>query len=155
MQVWLAKKDNIIMVVGNATKTPELKKIGQWDTLKASFSLAYKKDDGSSVYCNCAAFGRIADYACNIEKGSVVCAIGKVESRSYTGKDGTPKTWTEIVIKWMNILGEEPSYLPEGFEPPSVGSNAEPEKTSPVASQPAQSEGYVDVEPEDGEDLPF
>ena len=55
----------------------------------------------------------------------------------------------------MNILEEEPSYLPEGFEPPSVGSNAEPEKTSPAASQPAQSESYVDVEPEDGEDLPF
>ena len=66
MQVWLAKKDNIIMVVGNATNTPELKKIGPWDTLKASFSLAYKKDAGSSVYCTCAAFGSIAAYACNI-----------------------------------------------------------------------------------------
>lgn len=155
MQVWLAKKDNIIMVVGNATKTPELKKIGQRDTLKASFSLAYKKDDGSSVYCNCVAFGRIADYACNIEKGSVVCAIGKVESRPYQGKDGTPKMWTEIVIKWMNVLGEEPSYLPEGFEPPLTENSNEDAKVSQTSSETSSGAGFVDIEPEEDEDLPF
>lgn len=155
MQVWLSKKDKVLMIVGGAVRSPELKKIGKYETSKASFSLGYKADDGQNVYCNCAAYGRIADYACNIEKGSVVNVIGKLETRPYVGKDGTPKEWKEVSVKWMNILGEEPSYLPEGFEPPLMENSNEDTKVSQTSSETSSGAGFVDIESEEDEDLPF
>lgn len=154
MQAWLSKKDSTIMIIGRATKSAEVKKVGQYDTLKASFSLGYNKDNGENVYCNCAAFGKVADYACNVEKGNIVCAVGKVESRPYTSKDGTSKTWTEVNVKWMNILGEEHCYVSDSYEPTEPVNNASSSKSQPGAYQAAQSESYVEVA--DGEeDLPF
>lgn len=150
MQMWLSKQQGIMLAIGNCSKIGDLKKIGKHETLKQSFSLAYtnNKYDSKPVYINCAAWGKLAEYAATLEKGCRVIIIGELVSSQYTNRNGEQKTWNEIKVEWMNIIRGDIDYLPEGFEPPDPTLR---EKDKP---KEAKVEEYADVS-EDDDDLPF
>lgn len=59
-----------------------------------------------------------------VKKGSPLLIVGKITSRDYTGKDGSEKRITEIMVEEMELLGggqkrdeapaPEPEYRPTG-----------------------------------------
>lgn len=129
-----AKLGTGYIISGNATKDAEYSVKGEKNTKITKFGVAVgQNEDGSTKYANCVCFGRLAEYASAITKGTPVCAIGRVETRDYNGK-----VYVDLICEWI-------SYVPENSNTvvPSVGQ----EFSQPIT--PSNS----DIELDD--DLPF
>jgi hypothetical protein len=48
---------------------------------------------------NCVRFGRTADYAATLTKGTHVQFVGEIQPRNFVGKDGTKTSVTEIRVR--------------------------------------------------------
>lgn len=93
------------MIYGNITRDPELRALPSGQNV-CSFSVAtnrtYKDRDGKKQeqvdFHNCVVFGRTADSVGQyMRKGSAIFVEGRMQTRSWEGKDGEKKYRTEIV----------------------------------------------------------
>ena len=101
------------IIMGNVTRDPELRSIASGSQV-CSFSVAvnrnFKGQDGSDKesvsFINCTAWNKaaeiIAEYA---KRGTGIMVCGRLEQRSFEGKDGTKRSTTEIVVEDFNFLG--------------------------------------------------
>lgn len=101
------------IITGNLTRDPELRTTPNGASV-CSFSVAvnrvYKDANGEQKedvsYIDCSAWGRLAEminqYA---KKGSGVLVSGRLDQRSFEGKDGTKRSRTEIVVEDFNFVG--------------------------------------------------
>ncbi|MDP3645736.1 MAG: single-stranded DNA-binding protein [bacterium] len=96
---------NKAMIFGNITRDPELRALPSGMNV-CSFSVAtnrtYKDRDGKKQeqadFHNIVVFGRQADTVSQyLKKGSSVFVEGRIQTRSWEGKDGEKKYRTEIV----------------------------------------------------------
>ncbi len=96
---------NKAIVIGNLTRDPELRSLPSGIQV-TSFSVAtnrvWKDKNGakqeSADYHNIVVFGRQAETAAQyLKKGSSVLVEGRMQTRSWDGKDGEKKYRTEIV----------------------------------------------------------
>lgn len=96
---------NKAFVFGNLTRDPELRALPSGMNV-ASFSVAtnrvYKDRDGKKQeqadFHNVVVFGRQADVVAQyLKKGNSVFVEGRMQTRSWEGKDGEKKYRTEIV----------------------------------------------------------
>jgi len=96
---------NKAMVFGNITRDPELRALPSGMNV-CSFSVAtnrvYRDRDGKKQeqadFHNIVVFGRQADTVSQyLKKGSSVFVEGRMQTRSWEGKDGEKKYRTEIV----------------------------------------------------------
>ena len=87
------------IVVGKAIKEPEYKRVGSKDSPVCSFCLNVgKRKDTTTIFVNCKAWYKWAEYAKSMEKGDDVIVIGHKEEREYNGK-----TYTDLVVEWMDF----------------------------------------------------
>lgn len=105
----MAGSVNKAILIGNVGRDPEIKVMPSGEKM-ASFSLATSeswKDKTSGqkqertqwhnvVVWNPALVGIVESY---VKKGSKLYIEGQIETRKYTGKDGTEKYTTEIVLR--------------------------------------------------------
>lgn len=92
---------NRVILIGRVGKDPEVQARGEGKI--ASFSLATdrKTDDGKTtdwhrvVVYNDGIAKVVADY---VKKGSKICVIGELGTRSYTNKTGQEQRVTEILL---------------------------------------------------------
>lgn len=90
--------------VGNLTRDPELKTVGEHKV--CSFSVAVntgeRKEDGTydTNYFNCSAWGATAEYLMNkLQKGTQVDVVGDLKLRAYTSeKDGAAKVDARVTV---------------------------------------------------------
>lgn len=99
-----AKIGNSVIVVGSLPRDAEYKTVGDKDTPLCKFGLKVdERQDAEgqrqAVWCNCTCWRDVADATANLQKGDVVLAVGKLQSRTYTGRDGDEKTSTELVCE--------------------------------------------------------
>ncbi len=96
---------NKAMIFGNITRDPELRALPSGMNV-CSFSVAtnrvYKDRDGKKQeqtdFHNIVVFGRQADTVIQyLKKGSSVFVEGRIQTRSWEGKEGEKKYRTEIV----------------------------------------------------------
>lgn len=96
---------NKAIIIGNLTRDPEEKKLPS-GTSVCNFSLAtnrtYNDRDGnrqeSTDYHNIVVFGRQAETTAQyLSKGSMALVEGRLQTRSWEGKDGNKRYRTEIV----------------------------------------------------------
>src|SRR3954465_2762720 len=96
---------NKVFLFGNLTRDPELRALPSGMNV-ASFSVAtnrvYRDRDGKKQeqtdFHNIVVFGRQADTVNQyLKKGSSVFVEGRIQTRSWEGKDGEKKYRTEIV----------------------------------------------------------
>jgi single-strand DNA-binding protein len=96
---------NKVMVFGNLTRDPELRALPSGMNV-ASFSVAtnrvFKDRDGKKQeqtdFHNVVVFGRQADTVAQyLKKGASAFVEGRLQTRSWEGKDGEKKYRTEIV----------------------------------------------------------
>lgn len=88
------------MVIGCLPRDAELKKVGQNNSSKTSFSLKASEKtlpDGKkeAQWTNCVAWHEMARICAGFKKGDVVMAVGKIESREYNGK-----TYKDLVVEF-------------------------------------------------------
>jgi single-strand DNA-binding protein len=108
----MARSLNKVMLIGNLTRDPELRYTPQ-GTAVASFGLAtnrsWKTDGGENheetEFHKIVAWQKLAELCSQLlSKGRKVYVEGRLQTRSFTGKDGTAKTSTEVVIDDMVLL---------------------------------------------------
>lgn len=111
---------NIVVIIGNITARPDMRFTPNGVKV-ATFSVAvdrpYTNADGSrdTDFLRVVAFGKLAE---NIEKytekGSKIAVTGRLETRSYTDKQGVKRQVWEIVADKVEFLTwkkqEEVSY---------------------------------------------
>jgi single-strand DNA-binding protein len=138
---------NSIHILGNLGKDPELR-YSSGGTAVANFSVAVgekKKVDGEwqdhTEWFNVVLFGKTAETAGEwLKKGSGVYVSGRLQTRSYDGKDGEKRYITEVVGDNMRMVGGksaeselDPKEEPEP-SPPDEKDDGLPEPPPPVES---------------------
>jgi len=123
---------NLVVLIGRLTRDPELKYLANTGTPVATFSLAVdrelSKDKRQEVeskgqptadFINIIAWGKQAENCANyLKKGKLAAVSGRLQSRSYEGKDGTKRYITEVVATRVEFLEwkEKTDDIPAGFE---------------------------------------
>lgn len=93
---------NKVFLMGRLTKDPEIR--GEEDKKVSRYSLAvdrkYKKDgEESTDFLNCVCFGKSAEFAEKyLKKGTKIVVIGRIQTGSYTNKDGQKIYTTDIIV---------------------------------------------------------
>ena len=95
---------NRIILTGNLVKDVELINTNGKSLVKNSIAVRrnYKNADGEyeSDFINIIAFGKTADFMANyFQKGSKVGIDGKLQTGSYTNKEGQKVYTTDVVIE--------------------------------------------------------
>lgn len=100
---------NKVILMGRLTRDPEVRySSGENQTAIARYSLAVdrrrgKNDDQPSAdFINCVAFGRSAEFAEKyFHKGLKITVAGRIQTGSYTNKDGQKVYTTDVVVEWL------------------------------------------------------
>lgn len=90
---------NKIILIGNIGHTPVLKQASDKTFLR--FTLAVKNPYSDQTdWFNCVSFGKQAETIAKFfTKGSKIAVVGRVQTGTYEGKDGTKKTKFDIVVE--------------------------------------------------------
>lgn len=125
---------NKVILLGRLTKDPEVRYSQSENPLAiARYTLAvdrrFKKDgEQSADFISCVSFGKSAEFAERyLKQGTKICIIGRIQTGSYTNKDGGKVYTTEVVVEETEFAeskssGEgtysnrpEPSSVGDGF----------------------------------------
>jgi single-strand DNA-binding protein len=147
----MARSLNCVHLIGNLTRDPELRHTTTGRPVCA-VSLAtnrqWKSENGEkkedTEYHKLILWGKLGEIAGQyLRKGMKAYFQGRLQTRSYTAKDGTPKYTTEIIASDMLMLSGAPAKI--AAEPgQEAHTQPEPEDTA------AQKE--LDVDPDE---IPF
>ena len=97
---------NKVILMGRLTPDPEVRySQGDNATAIAKFALAVnrktkRENETSADYINCISFGRSAEFAEKyFRKGTKIVILGRIQTGSYTNRDGQKVYTTDIVIE--------------------------------------------------------
>ena len=97
---------NKVILMGRLTRDPEVR-YTQGDNAMAiaRYSLAvdrrFKRDGGPDAdFINCVAFGKSGEFAEKyLKKGTKIAVVGRIQTGSYTNKDGQKVYTTDVVVE--------------------------------------------------------
>ncbi len=114
---------NKIIIIGNLGRDPEMRYSTSGNPM-TSFSIAsnhrYTTAAGErreeTEWFNCTAFGRLAD-TCNqyLARGQQVYIEGRLRSRQYDRRDGTPGFSLDVTVTDMQMLGRRDDQPDGGY----------------------------------------
>lgn len=142
---------NKVILMGRLTRDPEVRySSGENQTAIARYSLAVdrrrgKNDDQPSAdFINCVAFGRSAEFAEKyFHKGLKITVAGRIQTGSYTNKDGQKVYTTDVVV-------EEQEFAESKAASGNVGNSA------PAGNpEPSNGDGFMNIPDGIDEELPF
>ena len=119
---------NSVALVGRMTRDPDVRYKEDLAIARFALAVARPKQNGkeaTSDFPNCIAFGKTAEMVEKyLGKGRLIGVTGRLQTGSYTDKDGKKVYTTDVVIDHIEFLdkkhdGEKPvekSNIPEGFE---------------------------------------
>jgi single stranded DNA-binding protein (ssb) len=146
---------NSVVLVGRLTKDIEIRKT-QNNLSVTSFSLAVdnrtKDAEGnkSTSFINCSAWRQSADYLSSYtHKGSLIGIEGYLQQRSFTRKDGTKASTTEVVVNRVTLLESRGSSANNASNNAPASSSAIDEPDTSEEKTDVTSGGLTD------DDLPF
>ena len=97
---------NKVILMGRLTRDPEVRYSGGDNaTAVAKYSLAvdrrFKRDNEPSAdFINCVGFGKTAEFAEKyFRKGMRICVVGRIQTGSYTNRDGQKVYTTYVVVE--------------------------------------------------------
>ena len=137
---------NKVILMGRLTRDPEIRySQGESATCVARFTLAvdrrFKKqgDDQTADFINCVAFGRTAEFAEKyLHQGTKVVGCGRIQTGSYTNKDGQRVYTTDVVLDEVEFA-----------ESKNSSNNNTQGRPSPVDAN-----GFMNIQ-DDLDELPF
>ena len=138
--------------MGRLTRDPEVRySSGESQTAIARYSLAVDRrfkrdgDEQTADFINCVAFGRTAEFAEKfLRKGTKILVVGRIQTGSYTNKDGVKVYTTEVVVEEHEFAESKAAASEGGFAPVS-----RPEAISPAG------DGFMNIPDGIDEELPF
>lgn len=153
---------NNVVLMGRLTRDPDVRYSTQGDSQMAiaRFTLAVDRrfkrngDDQNADFISCVAFGKTAEFVEKyVNKGTKLTLSGRIQTGSYTNKDGQKVYTTDVVAENVEFAESKAASENNGFSDyssaPAAGSVAE------GGSQGAN-DGFLDI-PDSVEDdgLPF
>lgn len=97
---------NKVILMGRLTRDPEVRySTGENPTAVARYTLAvdrrYKRDEQQDAdFIGCVAFGRAGEFAERyLRKGTKIAIVGRIQTGSYTNKDGQKIYTTDVVVE--------------------------------------------------------
>jgi len=154
---------NKAFIVGRLTRDPESKTTPNGNRV-ASLSVAtnrtFKDKEGNrqeqAEFHNIVVWGRLAEIASQyLVKGQEVMIEGRIQTRSWDGKDGAKRYRTEIVAESLQLGSKPGGKTGEGFVPTTPNAD-KPSETPPANDGSKKNTGTnEDVEEIKIEDIPF
>lgn len=151
---------NKVELSGRLTRDPEVRySQGEQTMAIARYTLAVerrgaKEGQQTADFINCVAFGKAGEFAEKyLKKGTKMIVCGRIQTGSYTNKDGNKVYTTDIVV-------EEQEFAESKSTTGSTTTTASAPASTPVADEipeisdmtDAMMDGLADI---DIEDLPF
>ena len=122
---------NKVILMGRLTKDPEVRySQGETPMAVARYTLAVDRrqarnsgNEQTADFINCVAFGRAGEFAERyFRKGTKIAITGRIQTGSYTNKDGVRVYTTDIVVEEQEFAesknassGNEGGYANNGF----------------------------------------
>jgi single-strand DNA-binding protein len=145
---------NKVILMGRLTRDPEVRySQGEQATAIARYTIAVDRrfrrdgDQQTADFIGCVAFGRSAEFAEKyLRKGTKIAVTGRIQTGSYTNKDGQKVYTTDVVVEECefaeskNASGGDSS----GFTPA--------DRPSPSS---AAGDGFMNIPDGIDEELPF
>lgn len=142
---------NKAILMGRLTRDPDIRYTqGEEPICVARYTLAvdrrYKRDgEPEADFINCVAFGRRAEFAEKyLQKGTKIVISGRIQTGSYTNREGRKKYTTDIVVEDQEFAQSK-----------AAATESETEKEETAEKQPPLQDEFMKI-PEGIEDeLPF
>jgi single-strand DNA-binding protein len=145
---------NKAILMGRLTRDPEVRySQGETPLAIARYTLAVDRrfnrngDENTADFINCVAFGKTGEFAEKYyRKGTKVLVSGRIQTGSYTNKDGVKVYTTEVVV-------EEQEFA----ESKNASSNSSSDNGSYQSSSAPMSagDGFMNIPDGIDEELPF
>ena len=97
---------NKVILMGRLVKNPEVRQDASGAISMARYTIAVdrmrtkKDEDPGADFINCVAFGKSAEFAKNyLRKGTKLVIEGRIQTGSYTNKNGQKVYTTDVVIE--------------------------------------------------------
>lgn len=105
---------NSVQLLGRLVRDPEVRYTqGENATSVARFTVAcnrkYKKNSEQEAdFISCVAFGKTAEFIERyFNKGSSIALNGRIQTGSYTNKDGAKVYTTDVVVESLEFVGKK------------------------------------------------
>ena len=147
---------NKVILMGRLTRDPEVRySAGDNAMAIARFSLAVDRrrranggaDDQSADFINCVSFGKQAEFAEKyLRKGTKLLVTGRIQTGSYTNKDGVKVYTTDVVVEEQEFAESKAAS----------GTSNNSYQASPAPSPSADiGDGFMNIPDGIDEELPF
>lgn len=142
---------NKVILMGRLTRDPEVRySAGDNAMAVARFSLAVDRrrranggDEQTADFINCVSFGRQAEFAEKyLRKGTKLLVTGRIQTGSYTNKDGVKVYTTDVVVEEQEFAESKSSSDNGGFS-----------QSAPMPQ--SAGDGFMNIPDGIDEELPF
>lgn len=145
---------NKVILMGRLTRDPEIRYLqNEAASAVARYTLAVDRrfkrqgDDQTADFINCVRFGKTAEFAEKyLHQGTKVVACGRIQTGSYTNKDGQRVYTTDVVLDEVEFA--------ESKSASSQNSNTSAGTGRPDPSM-AMADGFMNIPDGIDEELPF
>ena len=149
---------NKVILMGRLTKDPEVR-YSQGDNAMAiaRYTIAVDRrfnrnsDEATADFIGCVAFGKAGEFAEKyFRKGTKVAISGRIQTGSYTNKEGVKVYTTDVVVEDQEFAeSKNAAGSNGGFS--GAGNNASAGAEKPVAA----GDGFMNIPDGIDEELPF
>ncbi|MBR5970733.1 MAG: single-stranded DNA-binding protein [Lachnospiraceae bacterium] len=158
---------NKVILMGRLTRDPEVRySQGENPSAIARYTLAVDRrfvrrdnpDAQTADFIGCVAFGKAGEFAERyLKKGTKICVTGRIQTGSYTNKDGVKVYTTDVVVEDQEFAESKSAQsggnAPQGGGSSYGGSSYGAPDAAPQAS-PAD-DGFMNIPDGIEEELPF
>ena len=144
---------NKVVLMGRLTRDPEVRySQGEQATAIARYTLAVDRrfrregDQQTADFIGCVAFGRQGEFAEKyLRKGTKIAITGRIQTGSYTNKDGQKVYTTDVVVEEQEFAESKAASEGNGGFTPA-------DRPSPSV---AAGDGFMNIPDGIDEELPF
>ena len=142
---------NKVILMGRLTREPDVRySQGETPMAIARYTLAvdrrFRRDgsDQSADFISCVSFGKTAEFAEKyFHQGTKICVSGRIQTGSYTNKDGQKVYTTEVVVEEQE------------FAESKNANNGGDFSAAPSAPSAPAGDGFINIPDSIDEELPF
>ncbi len=153
---------NKVILMGRLTRDPEVRYTqGENQMAIARYTLAVDRrfnrgnDENTADFISCVAFGKSGEFAEKyLRKGIKIAVTGRIQTGSYTNKDGVKVYTTEVVVEDQEFAESKNSNSEGGYGNNSYGGGfggGNSQSAAPMAA----GDGFMNIPDGIDEELPF
>lgn len=148
---------NKVMLMGRLTRDPEVRySQGENSTAVARFTLAVDRrfrragEQSEADFISCVAFGKQGEFVEKyFKQGMKMVAVGRIQTGSYTNKDGQKVYTTDVVVEEIEFAESKNNSSSDFAGNTGFQSNIRPEPSSAIG------DGFMNIPDGIDEELPF